>query len=1172
MKKKPKDCPLITFAELMNREDQQLERARGSQPKLFERNIASGGPADEPWVAFTNRDRFGLALSGGGIRSATFNLGLLQALRQKQILEHVDLLSTVSGGGYIGGFWSAWRLRSQEIDPETKSTLIFPKQTVESGGVPGMKDIRERKEIRHLREFSRFLMPRLSLGSIDFWNGAIAILGGMIPSLFLATTILVGAWSLFLFFAITLAGNLNLLFNSFPSQWTAPLAALSFFLLSSGVHCVSEWWWRKERASEEQELKDSTAYTLGVCLSLTSAVFLFLLLLERDGMEGPATPLNFTLCWLAPAAALAISGIISLFVRIIPARYFHGSTGLYLARAFDRGIARCLAPAVLWFIIIALWWIATDGLDQLGGGTTKPTAGLFAVGGSAAALFALLRQWLGSVAKEAMSGHFLARFKPVLPKLAANVAVVVFVMLTARLIPHLMAENHYGAGIQLLGVSVLGLLITALAAFLLNPARIGLHEFYRSRISRCFLGAANYDALAAGNSRKGQEADGFNRQTHERALDDFSLGELAGNLAWIDRNPLADKTRMRPIHLVCCAANNLAGDQLGTLYRGARSAVISAQGVSLGGDTRFVPDLSFSAALTASAAAFNSNMGFISMDFGPAVAFLTTALNLRLGLWVPHPRVDKPLLRFMPGILFLAEMFGRTLADNSATVKGHTRSRTYGYAGWLHLSDGNHFENFGLYELIRRHTRYIILSDCGADPANSFDDFARTARRVREDFGVEFELDLTPLKPNDQGFSPQHVAVGTIHYDGVTGADKGTLVYFKPVLSGDEPADVLQYKEANRDFPQQTTVDQFYDEPQWESYRRLGEHAGQSAFRFLELRPRGSHNFSVDSIFHKVVEQWQRSGETNAEFASLFERVATMESEFRQTAPKWMCAQFFPETGDNGDDSKATPREQTDAIFHLLSVVQLMEEIWRLADLETMWSHPGNQGWMAYFHRWAETPAFRRWWPIVKSTCDYAFGKFVQIRLGLTYNSVDDSPANPQPATPNSAGLKIRPFIPGDKDSLVVRRWEQQFGMKLDRADRVAFIYELLPCAPIGQPVATSITVGLALVSVTNAPGKTLVTWSNTPDLFVPPALEGSGFIGRLLDALIKTLKSPSQGLHLTVSLAEPVGRHQTQGLSDQGSRARRVRIIDFYKSRGFVLKNSATTNTPELLSLDLAP
>src|SRR5258707_5422778 len=83
----------------------------------------------------------------------------------------------------------------------------------------------------------------------------------------------------------------------------------------------------------------------------------------------------------------------------------------------------------------------------------------------------------------------------------------------------------------------------------------------------------------------------------------------------------------------------------------------------------------------------------------------------------------------------------------------------------LHLSDGGHFENLGLYELIRRHCRYIIVSDCSADPEIAFDDLANTLRCVREDFGVEIDLDVAPLCPTGSGNrSTQHAVVRIIHY------------------------------------------------------------------------------------------------------------------------------------------------------------------------------------------------------------------------------------------------------------------------------------------------------------------------------------------------------------------------------------------------------------------------
>ena len=56
------------------------------------------------------------------------------------------------------------------------------------------------------------------------------------------------------------------------------------------------------------------------------------------------------------------------------------------------------------------------------------------------------------------------------------------------------------------------------------------------------------------------------------------------------------------------------------------------------------------------------------------------------------------------------------------------------------------------------------------------------------------------------------------------------ILFVKPSLTGDEPLDILQYRQQHRAFPQEPTVDQYFDEAQWESYRALGEHIGSQLF------------------------------------------------------------------------------------------------------------------------------------------------------------------------------------------------------------------------------------------------------------------------------------------------------------------------------------------------------
>ncbi len=1216
--------PPISFRTLVEQEDEQLRKAKAGDgapsPPELDTVVSTPGAADEPWLAFTNRDRVGLALSGGGIRSATFNLGLLQALDRKGVLEHVDYLSTVSGGGYIGGFWTAWQLRSEERETRKNADgreepvhLVFPKQTSAETAdekKPGLGDIRERKEFRHLREFSRFLMPRLSPDSVDLWNAIVTILGGLVPSLLFTAVLLTGGWALWLALVQITSGQTGLAvpgWGWFAAHGRPLTASLVLFLLVLILQWGSEHWWRKEGAAEQVELEKNDCFYLGFAWAFVAAGLLFsLLACNPMGHPAAAPPavrppaavpnqivvgLSVTVLPPAPAAdatpaapssavvrhpglalkrawfyaplALVIAGLIGLIVRILYARFLdpESSDDLHRAQAFDRSIARCLAPATLWTLILLLWWAATEGLDRIGGATAPTT-----VGGLAAAAFTLLRKWLGAGEKSPGTGTVLDRLKPLLPKIAANVAVAAAVILVAWILSRLLPSTASAPLYRNLLWCFLGSLFVAfLFLCLLHPSRIGMHEFYRSRISRCFLGAANRDSLDAGNTQARRDRkDNFNRQSQERANDDFTLGELRRHI----ETPLEGKdrcfrARLAPIHLVCCAANNLSGDHLATLYRGARSAVVSARGVSLGNDTLPLDALNFSAALTASAAAFNSNMGFISMHFGGAVAFLTTALNLRLGLWVPHPRSGGSLQRKLPGTFFLAEMFGYTRADRSARVKKHS--------GWLHLSDGNHFENFGLYELVRRHCRYVILSDCGADPASTFDDFARTARRLREDFGVEIEIDLEVLKPGPDGLARQHLAVGTIHYDGSTGADKGILLYFKPVLTGDEPTDVTQYKVTNGDFPQQTTVDQFYDEPQWESYRRLGEHAGHSAFRYLET-PRTANPSKVDNIFHKAASQWQAGWrEPGEELRALAERVAAFEADFRREAPAWLRAEFLPECGIPAEASP-TPGERNAAVLHLLALVQVMEDVWRLARLDMLWAHPLNEGWMAWLHRWAAMPSFREWWPVLKATGSYGFGKFVWLRLDVGYNKKDDLPGRGQgsshPATPNRAGLHFRPFDPvADADCLAVRRWRSRHGTPPETtaqtpdSQRLAFLYELLPCSSSAASLAP-ISLGLALVDKIRLQEEIRYEWKDR-DLFIPFELDGGGFIARFLDALLAELRPAKDDVEIRVFLTEETVDKPAMAFTDPGSRRRRVQLVEFYKSRGFVLQRPVGDGNP---------
>jgi hypothetical protein len=118
----------------------------------------------------------GLAFSGGGIRSATFNLGVLQALAALKLLFRVDYLSTVSGGGYIGGWLTAWTKRQadfkdvQENLAKRELTSFGYTQTELEPNRVHQEDDKEPPPIRFLRVFSNYLTPKLGLLSGDTWT------------------------------------------------------------------------------------------------------------------------------------------------------------------------------------------------------------------------------------------------------------------------------------------------------------------------------------------------------------------------------------------------------------------------------------------------------------------------------------------------------------------------------------------------------------------------------------------------------------------------------------------------------------------------------------------------------------------------------------------------------------------------------------------------------------------------------------------------------------------------------------------------------------------------------------------------------------------------------------------------------------------------------------------
>ncbi len=219
-------------------------------------------------------------------------------------------------------------------------------------------------------------------------------------------------------------------------------------------------------------------------------------------------------------------------------------------------------------------------------------------------------------------------------------------------------------------------------------------------------------------------------------------------------------------------------------------------------------------AIATSGAAVAPHMALLSV--APARSLLAF-LNLRLGFWLGISRDGK--VRNRPGFgRLIREMIGQGLNED---------------AEWLYLTDGGHIENSGVYELLRRRCRYIVAVDAGADAPNTFGAQATLSRHARIDMGIELDLKLDDLRvdPNS-GLSPSHAVLSKITYpaEGDEAAQTGLLLFIKLSMTGDEDEMIKAYKSAHPDFPIQSTADQFFDEAQFENYRRLGVHATRSLF------------------------------------------------------------------------------------------------------------------------------------------------------------------------------------------------------------------------------------------------------------------------------------------------------------------------------------------------------
>lgn len=242
----------------------------------------------------------------------------------------------------------------------------------------------------------------------------------------------------------------------------------------------------------------------------------------------------------------------------------------------------------------------------------------------------------------------------------------------------------------------------------------------------------------------------------------------------------------------------------------------------------------YARAIALSGAAVSPGLGYHTFF---AQAFMTTLLNVRLGLWMSSPQqyILDVLAKYAQPHQTEKRVFWPFYLGDEAMGRMSERRPL------VNLTDGEHTgDGIGLYPLFQRRCKIIIAGDSSGDPAGLACGLYCVIRQVKADLGIEVDINVDGTRPavydTEQKLaepSRRHFAVGRITYPAlfddqgseISAGFKGWLIYFKTAVTKHDPGAILSYWETHKmDFPSPTTADQFFDEEQWEFQRWLGEY------------------------------------------------------------------------------------------------------------------------------------------------------------------------------------------------------------------------------------------------------------------------------------------------------------------------------------------------------------
>ncbi|MFD0894704.1 GMC family oxidoreductase N-terminal domain-containing protein [Luteolibacter ambystomatis] len=833
------------------------------------------------------KDIVGMALSGGGIRSATFSLGILQAMAKRDGLRHVDMISTVSGGGYVGGFIGRLFTRPMVTAAADPAGRVQDILKTPSGPMAWLRN--------HANYIAGSGMEDLKMNLGVYFRNVLTVhlvIGSLIFALF---------------------SVLRIVADELPF----PTAGLSLAGLP-----VSGWWWLAAGILELAVLPLLLGYWLA----------------PKSGASRPY-PFFALLCWLTLLIGVVV-------VALLPGKLLaatHLAVILVLAWVWQEAVrreagsdpckqgvivrnrlSRALGEALLMLVVVA-GWVVVDTFARSAAGTQGIPGTLAIVSASLVPFLPVLRAVFSKVFKQ-LDGRNKKEGTGMLAFIGGFIGypIAIGLLFIIDVACHWMFDHHYSWGLSVTAIAAVFSFLVGRAFDFLNLST--LQAPYAARLTRTFLGASNQKRVF------GSENDGGG---------DVQLAHPGDDLPFHQYHP---ELQGGPLHLVNVCVNETvdAVSEREVRERQGISMCVGPHGVSTGrrfhslwtkpgnisrwqklrlrlegldgrgddltalkpvippenpnafhvlgnrnGTVAPVESLTLGNWLGISGAAFSTGIG---RGTRRGMSLLMGIVNARLGYWWDsgigagerpgrYPRSLWRRLKDLPGFLFRVQSL--LLAEWQGIFGGPSKRL------WQ-LSDGGHFDNTGLYELIRRRVPFMMFTDGACDPDYRHEDLARLARQARQDFNASIEWmepggtagnrnwndffgTLPPPSLVERWADPARL--GSLKEIGAAGACHGALarvtfgpdpspyahahgnleipfdeevrpgkeerygeaecwiLLLKSSLTGKESQDVTSYAAFHPAFPQDTTVDQFFDDEQWESYRALGESIGESLLR-----------------------------------------------------------------------------------------------------------------------------------------------------------------------------------------------------------------------------------------------------------------------------------------------------------------------------------------------------